>query len=522
MSGVSRAVRWLPLAALLFGVAFVALYDFALAPVRLAYAHDSASYVEMASSLLHEGRPLVTPWELEPADRDAIPQRLFPPGFAVVVAALTPLTGDVRTAVVWPPRVAAAVLPLLIVLLFRGALPDLVLAGVAAFVGLSGGVRYWQYIAYSDVPALLCAVVAMGALARGLGYVGGVGTRSRAWLLLAGAAAATGYAVRNAALAVLVASLFMLLYQLLRERRGFAALGCWLLGAAPPLVALIAYNVATFGQWQPYTMPASVRPWRLNMGDYALAVLNDSGLPTPLPSEVPPAGTLGWALLFIVIALGLGYACWHSRAHRRRHGLLMLLCGYAAAGAVLLIASRSRYEWGNLIEARNTLQYTWALVFAIVLAADALLGRRARGAAAVLGAIALAALLVSSVGDVRAAWRAGPEAWLRLARDPAVMQAARAVPPGTLMASNAGALFRLGAGRAVRQLDVGGEGDRDLQGSLEVLARTAAPRPAVFLLVCDEWSGRFSVCGGRSGPDTPHLQCTVVRSVFPRVASCRP
>ena len=133
MGAQPTAGRGLGLAALILGALLVVAYDVALAPYRYPYVADSASYVEMAASLKAEGRPLVTPWDVEAGDRDAVPQPLFPPGFSLLIAALTPLAGDERSAAVWPSRVAAALLPLLIFVLFRGVVPDGALLGVALF-----------------------------------------------------------------------------------------------------------------------------------------------------------------------------------------------------------------------------------------------------------------------------------------------------------------------------------------------------------------------------------------------------
>ena len=203
--------RWLGLVALLAGVLLVAGYDLTLAPKRYPYSADSASYIDMAASLHEAGRPLVTPWEVDPGDRDAIPQILFPPGFGIVIAAFMPFAGDAASAALWPSRIAAALLPFLIVTLFRGALPDRTLLAMALLALLAPGVRAWQFVAYSDVTGLAFSVVALGALARGLGLVGrpavGLG-----WLLLAGLVAGLGYGVRNSGLAVLGASVAMLGY----------------------------------------------------------------------------------------------------------------------------------------------------------------------------------------------------------------------------------------------------------------------------------------------------------------------
>jgi hypothetical protein len=507
----------LALAALVLGTLAVAGYDAVLATYRYPYSGDSASYIDMAASLLREGRPLVTPWDVDPGDRDAVPQPLFPPGFSVLIAALTPLFGDVRIAALYPSRVAAALLPWLIVVLFRGVIADAALAGVAALALLSQGVRDWHFLAYSDVPTLALAVVALGALARGLGFAGRAGDGAALWLVLAGLAAGVAYTVRNAGLAVLAAAVATLVYARVRRCGPARAPLYWLAGAGAPLAALFAYNLATFGRLQPYDMPQSTRRWPANLGDYAIAQLDDLGVPgRMLPAGSPAVAVLAMAGLAALLAV----ACWRLRREPARQGLVLLLGGYAAAGATLLVASRSRYEWGNFIDSRNVLQYSFAYALALALAAGVLVPPRWRRYAALLGVLALASLAAAAARDVRAARDYHQETWLALSHDRAVMSAARQLPADALIASNAAVLFRLGVPRPVRELEVGG-GDADFLVELGQLTRAAGGRrPTAFLLVCDEWTVRFSACGARRAASAAGPACTRVRGIPPLVALC--
>lgn len=515
-AALRRAGEWrTAIVALVLGGLVVGGYDAALGSSRYPFSGDSASYIEMAASLRATGRPRVTPWDVEPADRDAVPQPLFPPGFAVVVAALTPLTGNVRSAAQLPNRLAAALLPLLMLVCWRGAATPAALLGVGVWALLSPGVREWQFVAYSDVTALACAVVALGALARAL--TAPASARAQAtWCVGAGLAAALCYALRNAGLAVLAASAATLGYARLRGFIGARPIGYWLLGAAAPLIMLESYNFATFGTLWPYSMPPSARGWALNLVDFAGAQLSDAGLPDSLATAVPG----GWlvALIGIVLALGTA-AAWATRADRRAHLSLVLLGLYAAAGAALLVASRSRYEWGNIIDARNVLQYTFALGLAATVAAGALWPAPVRRAAAVVALLLIAVRGIDAGLEAAAARHAAPESWLELNRDGRVIAAVREIATGTLVASNAAVLFRIAGPRAVRQLDVGGN-DGDFRGSLATLTDAAGPRPTAFLLVCNEWTGQLSACRGLAPAAAP--ACTVVRSTAPIVARCDP
>jgi hypothetical protein len=270
----------------------------------------------------------------------------------------------------------------------------------------------------------------------------------------------------------------------------------------------------TFGTFWPYTMPPSERGWLQNVGDLASAQLGDLGLPAAV-AEALPAATL--PQLLVLLFAGLALAFWATRRQRATHLRLAVLAGYAGCGAVLLVASRSRYEWGNLIDDRNVLQYSFAFALAFVVALGALLPARGRRLAVFALCALLAVRALESTREALAARVAPPESWLELSRDQALMDRARSLPPLTLVASNAAVLFRIGAPRAVRQLDVGGD-DRDFAGSLALLADAARPRPTAFLLVCNEWTWRFAACQGHARPQA--AECTLLRSAPPRVAEC--
>lgn len=482
-----------PLAALLLGVAVVLAWDAALAPVRYPYFGDSASYVEMAESLRAAGTPRASPWGLESPHADAVPQPLFPPGLPVAIAALAPLAGDARAAALWPNRLAAACLPLLIVLLFRGRAPDAALLGVGAWVLLSPGVLHWHYVAYSDVFALALAIVALGALVRSDG-------QRRRWLAVAGAAAGCAYAVRNAALAVVLAAVATLALDLLRSRgatwRGALA---WCAGAAVPLGALVAWNFATFGALQPYGMPPSARPWTVNLADWVRAQLHD--LHVPLAWLEPLGATAAAVLLGAAVLAGVAW-WWRTRADVPAQRLIGALGAYVALGGAILVVSRSRYEWADTIEVRHALQYSWAVALLVAIAVSRAVGTRGRRAIGGVAVLVLAAVAVHAVEFARSARAAPPDAWLTIADDARVVAAIRALPRDTLVASNASVLFRVAAGRSVRLVEFAG-GDAEFAAALESVRSAAGPRASAYVLWCHSYTARASACATpppRGGP----------------------
>jgi len=513
MVNFSAPSRQLRLVILLLSVLFVLCFDALWTGKRYPYAADSSSYIEMADSLYHQGQPLVTPWDFSEGSAEQMPQKLFPPGYPVLVAAFIPFTGVARTAALVPPRLAAMLLPLLVLALFAGVMPARSLALFALYTLLTSGVRGWQFMAYSDVPALALSVLALGALARGLGLVA-TARRPLAWCVLAGLAAGSAYTVRNAGIAVLAITVVMLAESLWRRAAWREALAV-VVGAAAPLTALIAYNLAAFGQWQPYAMPPSTRPWTVNVMDWARATFTDLGMPwqvaEPLPHWVAP-------IVMVGVLCTLAVAFFRLSSDPKRRALLLLLGGYAAGGALLLVVSRSRYEWGNTIDERNTLQYTWALVFALLLAVPVVFDLKIVQGLRRAGLVFFAFVAALSVHDAWVVGMAPAEWWQVLAADTQVINAAVG-PRGTLMASNQAVLFRIGAAAPVRNFEIGGT-DTELHAALQVVQHEASGRPAKLLLVCDQYTRGYSICGGAPVTGKPLPACALVRTLSPRVAVC--
>jgi hypothetical protein len=503
----------MPMCALLAGVLAVWGYDRQLEPYRYPYAVDSASYVEMATSLVATGAPRVTPWD-PGRDPDAIPQILFPPGFSVLIAAAQPLAGDVLEAARAIPRIAAALLPMAIVWLFRGLVSDGALALVAAAAILAPGVREWQFMAYSDVPALLLALTSLGLLSRALGWTGTVPRVPMLGLLLAGLLAGIGVTVRTAGLAVVLASVLALGYEHLIGGLRRGAFGAWLLGAMLPLGGLMLYNERTFGVLQPYDMPHSTRPLWSNLLDFARSQLSDTGIPDAYLTAWP---ALSLVMLVALLAAAFGQC---AAVSRERRGIWILLLSYVGAGAGVLVLSRTRYEWGGLIDARHTLQLAWAIALGVAMLVD---GRalRTRVVAGIAALLLLGSLVNGAVTDI-GRWRQwGPQAWRLLSGDRDVLAAVDRVAAEVELTSNAAAFFRLEARHAVRDVEVGGT-DADFVASMTDLVALTAPRPTRFLLVCDEFTGRFSACGGPGQSGVRPPECRALRIARPRVALCVP
>ena len=492
--------------ALLAGVLLVGGYDHLVGEARYAYSSDSASYLEMAQAMRDGRAPGVVPWGLELPDQDVMGQPLFPPGLPLLVALAAPFAGGAKAALALLPRLAAALLPLVLLVVFRGALGDglLVLLGVAVLC--TRGIAYWHYVGYSDVPGLVLAIAALG-----VAWQAGE-ARDRRTALLAGLLAGLCYAVRNAGLGAIVAVLCYWVVEIWRERRAWRPAAAWLTGLLPVVAALKLYNLVEFGTPSPYLMPASTRGFMTNLADWVSAQVGDLRLRAADATALPH----GVALLVLVAVGGVCLVGWWRLRASPATRLARLLAVYVAAGGAMTVLSRTLYEWGGFIDDRHALQYSFALLLTILIGIEAGSGQRYRRLAGTL----LAGLTVwLSAGAVEAALieREEPEELARLAADPGFIGAVHALPPETWIASDSAALLRIETSRRVRQSDFGGD-DADLAAHLAELARRVAPRPVAFVLVCDRWTRHLSACNADGIPAAP---CALLRSAPPRAAMCR-
>jgi hypothetical protein len=184
---------------------------------------------------------------------------------------------------------------------------------------------------------------------------------------------------------------------------------------------------------------------------------------------------------------------------------------------VMLVASRSTFEWGDYIDTRHTMQYSFAILLGMLLYVREFVSLRAQRRLAAVALVALAWLGWHTL-DVVQTERSEVEAWQVIASDRMTLERVAALPREHLLASNVAVLLRLETGRAVRQLDVGGD-EESLAGSLAELGTAAAGRPADFILICSEWTTQLAVC--RNDPPQPSApRCDVLRRTSPALALC--
>lgn len=323
------------------------------------YTPDSASYFEQARTLLTEGAALETPYA--PNNEARQPSRLFPVGYPVILASIG-LTGiDPRDAALLLTRSAGLLLPILLFVSFRQPLGARNAAVMAALSLSSPSTLSYSTLATSDLLSLLLAVATIGIV---------LNKQSRSWLMFAGALGGGAYAVRNAQLALLasIAFYYFFLWSTQTKRRREITLNAaaFLLGVSLILLPVLIRNMTLFGAINPYHMAPSTLSAIHNVRTFIQEMAYDL-------SGVRSLGIVfGWSTtgiaLMLLMAAGAAWFLKTSWSHLStiRKNTIFLCTAYAAIGASVVIAARARYEWGEMINIRHTLQYTPFLWVAII------------------------------------------------------------------------------------------------------------------------------------------------------------
>ncbi|HEY9099969.1 MAG TPA: hypothetical protein VIN38_13975 [Thiobacillus sp.] len=333
-----------------------------LHPSAFPYTPDSASYFEQARTLLTDGAALETPYA--PNHEARQPSRLFPIGYPVILASIGLAGIDPRDASLALTWAAALLLPILLFVSFRKPLGARYAVVLAAFSLTSPSTLSYSTLGTSDLLALLLAVATAGIV---------LNKSSRSWLVLAGVIGGGAYAVRNAQLALLLS--IALYYGYLwfsrttsrRETlRDAVAFGC---GASLVCLPVLVRNEILFGTFNPYHMAPSTISALHNIRTFLQEMFYDlSGLRS--------LGVhLGWSaiglLIMLCLAAGMVWrlsTAWHVFSPLRKNALI-LSATYAIISASVVIAARTRYEWGEMINIRHTLQITpflWVIILGLL------------------------------------------------------------------------------------------------------------------------------------------------------------
>ena len=379
-----------------FGVIFISILMAAHLIFRspdFPFSVDSASYIEQARNLIQEGSALINPYGLNGIDK--MPDHLFPIGFPILLAFISLFGLDPREAALTVGWLSAILLPLLLYISFRRQIGSSSAAILAGLSTLSPGVLNNAPMGLTDVFALAIAITAIGLV---------LNARSTTLFFVSGAIAGFSYAVRNANIALLLALAVYFLYlwlsnpaqQAITTRRLLA----FLAGVSLVILPLFLRNIMIFGSPNPYIMEPSTIGIITNVRMYIVELIYD------LTALWSLGDYIGWSIpgliLLLVSSIGaslLIMIIWGHLTENRRK-TIFLCTTYSIIGTCVVIAARSRYEWGEPINIRHTLQYTPFFLAAILAAipeasSDVFLSRIRKGGVIFVLALGLFHLLYS-------------------------------------------------------------------------------------------------------------------------------
>lgn len=480
MTSTTIGTREVSLNLLLLGAGIVIVLAFSLlfTPLVYPFTPDSSVYIEVVRNFL-AGDGLVSTPAPSQYDLKYEPLRLFPPGYPLLIALVAAFGLSPTDVALWLARLGWALLPWATFFCLRPAMTAKWAVLVAVMVALSPGLFVYGYKALSDVPFLLLILLSFGLLLRSLG------DRWSFWsLLLAGLVTGFAYTVRNAGLAVIIAvtATFVLavVLRLLPLQMAFLRLMAWGTGVALVVVPQWIWSFTVFGKLHAYTMPPSEIGLLENARTFFQVLLVDlSGSST--------VGLLAWdAKLFFLAGLGFSViayfglkAGWKTWGTVEKFGLTLFVL-YLVIGGAMVIVARSVYQWGEVINLRHVMQYSW-LVMAICVMLTVGRAQRVDYKTFAIVAIAAALLFVGRVSYWVSDWRhealiqealkseTRPEramarlpdtSWvmtnqlkLSLFMDEKIARQVRQLPHDAYIISNYADVLKITAERAVRSLD---------------------------------------------------------------------
>ncbi|MCX7097046.1 MAG: hypothetical protein NTV43_03960 [Methylococcales bacterium] len=328
------------------------------------YGEDSASYIDQARNVMARGVFEKTPFNIWPTDTVSIPDAIFPPGFPLLlVISSFVLQLPVEQLAPYISLAALLLLPLTIVVCFRrviGLLPALAIGIVVVFTPTA--IRH-GYIAFTDTLSLVLVIYSVHRLLV-------AENKFVDWFYL-GLLTGFSYLLRNANLGLLLTISLLLFWRVIAEpenrkahiNNGFV----WLAGNAVIVVPWLVRNWLQFGKLQPYWM----RPSTVSLGDNCHDYLK-AQLDTLLAlSEVDKflANNLGGNLLLLSVLLLIIQQVLMTWRHWQKieQQVFFIAVVYTILGAAIVIAARTKYEWGELIHARYALPYLGFILVALVI-----------------------------------------------------------------------------------------------------------------------------------------------------------
>jgi hypothetical protein len=328
------------------------------------YIEDSASYLDQARSVMERGVFEKTPFGIGDRDVVYIPDNNFPPGYPLlIVFSSIILQQPVEVIAPFLSLAALILLPAVIAISFHRVLGLLPTLWIGILVVLTPAAVRHGYVAYSDILSLMLVIYAVNRLLT-------AGNKLVNWLWL-GLLTGFSYLLRNANLGLLLCICLYICWQFIVEpenRKEYIKNGLVWLGAnGLMIVPWLIRNFLVFGKIQPYWMPPSTVSLSENIHDYLKAQLDTLLALSDLDALL--AGTFwGIALLLMLVAVFAHQVIttW-QRWQKIEQQTFFIAVVNTAIGAAIVIAARTKYQWGVHIDTRYALPYSCFIFVALVI-----------------------------------------------------------------------------------------------------------------------------------------------------------
>ena len=390
-SGISRSAVHLYL---WYGIALLGaamLLVFVLSGRPFPYSPDSADYIEQARSLSERGVALSTPYDLARPDAISEPSRLFPIGFPIVLALLSTLDLDPSIGAVALNGLAAVLAPILLFFALKPSCGPRLAAIASLLFATTPSLIDNAPFAMTDSFALALSLLVFHLT---------VNARSSGAHLLSGAIAAFAYVSRNALAALLLSSMVFYIWAVLHDRyRGDSRrqFFCFVLGLSVVLAPYMLRNLAVYGAINPYAMGKSTIGIAENAASMLGAFAYDLSGIAAIQEAIRPFVFVGFlGLLTVTVIAPLVLVRVRHVFNERQWRATIFSAAYVLIGTWTIIMVRSKYQWGEVIDLRHTLQYSPYVVGAACIAVATRFGAAAGTSPVVarLCVFSLAALLL--------------------------------------------------------------------------------------------------------------------------------
>ena len=329
---------------------------FVFSPHVFPFTTDSLIYISTAQNI-KEGNGLVFDNVfVQPPEPDALPLKLYPPGYSFLIAFLNTLGISAHTAALILPRFFFLLLPTGFFLVFNHIMPGKLSMVTAALCTFMFPYIRCALMAWTDIPFLFLSLISFFFVFKA------AGTRNTGQLIcafLSGVFTGGSLLMRNAGYALLLSIglgfILMAVLKIVSFKRLLKIVPSYIIGFSVLFMPYMIRNYMVFGKINPYRLPPANVTLTENLADYS-HTLSRMILANPLYNVavlVLMAGMLAW---FMIAARQ-----W-IKTDKQKVFYASVLIIYFLSGSFLVILTKTIYFGPEKINERYLIQYAWIIV----------------------------------------------------------------------------------------------------------------------------------------------------------------